>query len=104
MKRIKMTVSPELARLGYNPEIAPYGCTVAITLKSGETYECRVDKGPWEPDTPPTFDEVAEKYKSCASLVLKSQEIEESVEIIRNLEKAEDLCRLMDLVRGEENK
>ena len=100
MKRVTMTISPELAKLGYNPEIAPYGCTVTIRLKSGEERTCRVDKGPWEPETPPSWDELIEKYRSCASLVLKPQEIEESIEIIRNLERAESLGRLMDIVRG----
>ncbi len=100
MKRITMTVSPELAKLGYNPDAAPFGCTVTIRLKNGEERTCRVDKGPWEPETPPSWDELIEKYRSCAELVLKPRGIEESIEIVRNLEKAENLCRLMDIVRA----
>jgi 2-methylcitrate dehydratase PrpD len=100
MKRVKMVVSPELAKLGYNPEIAPVGCTVTIKLRNGKEHLCRMDKGPWEPETPPSWDELADKYRSCAELVLKPEAIEESVDIIQDIEKAENLCRLMDLVRG----
>jgi 2-methylcitrate dehydratase PrpD len=99
IKRVTMIVSPELAKLGYNPENATYGATVTIRLKSGEEYVHRLDKGPWEPETPPTWDKVSEKFRSCASLVLKPKEIEESIEIIHSLEKAANLCRLMDIVR-----
>jgi len=100
IKRVTMTVSPELASLGYNPDSAPYGCTVSIKLKSGEEYTHRLDRGPWEPQTPPSWEAASEKYRSCASLVLKPDAIEESIDIIHSIEKAENLCRLMDIVRG----
>ncbi len=100
MEKVTMRVSPELAKLGYSPEIAPYGCTATIRLKSGEEHTCRMDKNPWEPEAPPSWNELIDKYRSCAELVLKPQKIEESIEIITNLEKAESLCRLMDIVRG----
>jgi 2-methylcitrate dehydratase PrpD len=94
-----MEVSPELAELGYNPEKAPVGCTITVKLKTGEEYSCRLDKGPWEPGTPPSWDELIEKYKSCAELVLTPAKIEASLGIMQNLDRASDLCHLMDIVR-----
>ena len=100
MEKVKMVVSPELAKLGYNPEQAPYGSTVVIKLKTGEEYTRQVNKGPWEPDTPPSWEDVCVKYRGCAELVLKASQIDDSIGIIHDLEKAQNLCRLMDIVRS----
>jgi len=100
MKRVKMDVALELAKLGYSPEVAPFGCRVTVRLKTGENYTCRVNKGPWEPETPPSWDEIAEKYHSCAESVLSPKEIEESSQIIQGLEKTDNILRLMDILRA----
>lgn len=99
MRRVKMVVSADMAALGYNPDTAPFGCTVTIKLRNGLAHTCRVDKGPWEPATPPSWDELLEKYRSCAETVLSREKIDESIDIVRNLERAEDISRLMDIVR-----
>jgi 2-methylcitrate dehydratase PrpD len=100
MEKVKMIVSPELAKLGYNPESAPYGSTVTIKLKTGKEYVCQMNKGPWEPETPPSWDDVLVKYRGCAELVLKPGQIDDSIGIIRDLEKSQNICHLMDIVRG----
>lgn len=100
MEKVKMVISPELAKFGYNPEQAPYGSTVVMKLKSGEEYTHQVNKGPWEPETPPSWDDVCVKYRGCAELVLKSSQIDDSIGIIHDLEKAQNICHLMDIVRG----
>jgi len=100
MKKVRMVVSPDLAKLGYNPHDAPTGCTTTIKMKKGKRYTRRIDRAPWAPETPPSWEELVGKYRGCAELVLKPQAIEESIQIIRDLEKVDNIFRLMDIVRG----
>ena len=103
MRRVKMNVSPELARLGYNPEAAPSGCILTIRLKNGVEHVRRQYKGPWEPETPPDFDALSAKFESCAGAVLAHDRVERTIALLRNLEKLDDVSRLMDLLRSDVN-
>lgn len=100
MPRVTMVVSPELARLGYNPDIAPSGCILTIRLKNGATYVRRQYKGPWEPQTPPGWDALADKFRSCARGVISADRVKRVMGLLRNLEEVDDVSRVMDLVRG----
>ena len=66
MQRIKMTVAADLAALGFNPDIAPFGARVTVRLRDGRELFRRQDKGPWEPETAPSWDDLLQKYRSCA--------------------------------------
>lgn len=100
MKRVRMAVWPEYAKHGYNPPHAPYGCLVKIRLKDGREFSEQVDKGPWEPATPPSWDDLVEKYRGSAEPVLGRAQCDQSIETVRNLERLDDVSRLMDAVRG----
>ena len=100
LQRVKMTISPELAALGFNPDIAPFGSRVKIRLKDGREFFRRQDKGPWEPETAPSWNDLLPKYRTCAALVLDMQRIEETIAIIDDLENQKNVTRLMDLIRG----
>ncbi|MBI2290574.1 MAG: MmgE/PrpD family protein [Betaproteobacteria bacterium] len=100
MQRVKMSVWPEYAKHGYNPPHAPYGCLVKIKLKSGQAISEQVDKGPWEPETPPSWDDLVDKYRSSSELVLSKAQSDRSIELVHNLEKLADLGELMALVAG----
>lgn len=100
MKRTKMTVSHELARLGYDPAGARFSSTVVVRLKSGEEYRSRQDLCPWGPENPPSHEEVLSKYRANAKLVLGPDLLEESIRIMEHLEDSRDIQRLMDIVRG----
>lgn len=100
MKRIKMTVSPELAALGFNPDIAPFGARVAVRLKDGRELSRRQDKGPWEPETAPSWDELLPKFRSCAERVLDNTHIDDVIGFIAEIESHENITRLMDLIRA----
>ena len=100
MQRVKMSVWPEYAKHGYNPPHAPYGCLVKIRLKSGQAISEQVDKGPWEPETPPSWDDLVDKYRSSSELVLSKAQSDRSIELVHNLEKLADLGELMALVAG----
>lgn len=101
MQRVKMEVWPEYAKHGYNPPHAPYGCLLKVKLKDGKELSEQVDHGPWELGTPPTWDDVVDKYRSNAELVLNKYKVDESIEKVKNLEKLEKIGWLMDILRGD---
>jgi 2-methylcitrate dehydratase PrpD len=100
MERTAMVVSPELAAQGFNPDSAPFGSRVTVRLKDGRELHHRQDKGPWEPETAPSWHDLLPKYFSCARIALEEPASEETVAIIARLEEQKDLGRLMDLLRG----
>lgn len=100
MERTRMVISPELAALGFNPQEAPFGSRVTIRLRDGRELHHRQDKGPWEPDTAPSWDELLSKYRSCAGRVLEGRSVDETVAVIARLEERRDVMHLMDLLRG----
>ena len=102
MKRVKMTIWPEYAKHGYNPPHAPYGCLVKIRLKDGREVSRQVDQGPWEPATPPSWDDLVEKYRSNAESVLAAGRIDQSIELVSKVENLDDIRPLMDIVRGKD--
>ncbi len=98
MKKVKMSVWPEYSKHGYNPPHAPYGCLVKITLKNGQQLSRQVDQGPWEPGTPPSWDDLVEKFRSSAELVVPAATVDQIVELVKDLEKLDDISRLMALI------
>jgi len=100
MQRVRMSVWAEYAKHGYNPPHAPYGCLIKIGLKDGRVLSRQVDQGPWEPGTPPSWDDVVEKYRSNAELVLPRDQVDKSIELVSKIEFLDDIRELMDVVRG----
>lgn len=101
MDKITMTICPEYAKDGYNPSYAPYGCIVNLRLKDGREFSERVDRGPWEPDSSPSWDDLAEKFRGNAELVLDSSAVDRIIETIGRLEDIDDFSEVMALVYGE---
>ena len=50
---------------------------------------------------PLSRDELLEKYRDCASLVLEKKDVERSIELIENLDQLSDIKELMDIVIGK---
>ena len=100
MGRITMVVSPELAKHGFLPSHAPHGCHITITMKDGSVFNFEQNRGPWEPATTPSFDTLAEKFSSCAELVIDKHHIDEAIDFCRNLENQDNIIDLMDIVRN----
>lgn len=100
MRRIKMNISPELARLGYNPEVAPSGCILTIRLKKGRDYVQHQYRGPWEPETPPSWDVLGRKFISCARTVLAPGHVDQAMLLLRDFEQVDDISGLMAMVRS----
>jgi 2-methylcitrate dehydratase PrpD len=100
MKRVRTSVWPEYAKHGYNPPHAPYGCVVRVALKDGRRFSKQMDRGPWEPATPPSWEDLTEKFLGNAELVLPKSVAEEATELVGRLERLEDVGELMNLLSG----
>lgn len=100
MKKVRMTVWDEYEKFGYNPPHAPYGCLVRIRLKDGREFSRQVDKGPWEPETPPAWDDLVSKFVGNAELVMPGHAIQQVIDRVARLEELDDLSSLMTLVAG----
>jgi len=100
MEKISMTVLEEYRIAGYTPSHAPYGCQVTMTLKDGREVVHKQDNPAWGPATPPAWDALAGKYRSCAELVLDADATRRSIALIGDFENLETITELMDTVRG----
>ena len=60
----------------------------------------QVYKGPWEPETPPSWEDLVDKYRSSSELVLSKAQSDRSIDLVHDLEKVADLGELMALFAG----
>jgi len=51
-------------------------------------------------ENPIADEELFQKYRSCASGVLPEKSVEESIKLIMNLEKVDDIGKLMNILAG----
>ena len=71
---------------------------VTIELRDGRklSHEVLVAKG--APRNPMTAEELAAKYRDCASSVLSAEDVEKSLNVVSRLEDVEDIAELMDVL------
>ena len=69
---------------------------VTITMKDGRKFTKVVDKVRGSPGNPMTRDELLEKYRTCASRVLKGERLERSIVALEGLEKLSTARELID--------
>ena len=71
---------------------------VTVTLINGKkiSHEVQIPKG--NPENPLTKEELVDKYRDCASLILPSDAVERSLELIFHMEKKPDITELAELV------
>ena len=69
---------------------------VTITLKDGRTFTKTVDKVRGSPGNPMTRDELVDKYRGCASRVLKGERLERSIAALENLDRLPAAKELID--------
>jgi 2-methylcitrate dehydratase PrpD len=97
-QRVSIEVDADLER-EFGRVIGP--SIVEITLKDGREAALRVDAVKGHPRNPMSFDECAEKFWSCASFAARSLDrakLEQAVEMVRDLEKVEDVSALVALL------
>lgn len=97
MEKVKIIPSPELHPI----EKTTRSHVVEITLKGGrKIVSKRVDFPRGSAENPLSDKELSQKYRSCASGVLAEREIEESIKLLTNLEKIDDIGRLLNILAG----
>jgi len=96
MKRVTCRVHPDWVE-GKDTDSRPD--LVVVKLKNGKelSHEVAIPKG--DPRNPMSEEELASKYRECASFVLSPQDTQKSVKMISHLEDIEDITELINLVR-----
>lgn len=88
--KIKVTV-----RTDWPPDRTAARTPVTVRLKDGRSFSREV-----QVPRQPTREELLARHRDCCQLVLNSEQIERSTEMMLNLEKVENVGPLMDLLRG----
>ena len=92
--RIVLTEDPEMSKA--YPRTWPVQLT--IRLKSGESITRRVDEVKWSPERAPSWDEIAEKFRSLADPLIGPSRAGRAVEVVANLKAGDHLGALMRLL------
>ena len=91
IKRINFTVHPEAEAAGY----AKMTTIIDIHLRDGRTISGRADFGKGSPENPFSYDEVAEKFRSCAAFARwPKDKTEQIIALVARLESLENLSEL----------
>jgi 2-methylcitrate dehydratase PrpD len=91
MKRVTLSVDDELEKLGYDRVRS----RVRIKLTSGRIIEGRYDVARGHPEKPLTWEELAEKFRDCADLVLARKSAEQVIGLVARIEKLKALTPLL---------
>lgn len=79
-------------------------CELEISLRDGRTLCSGVGGAPGDPDNPLGAERIEEKFRWLASSVLDTEKVEMILELVRQLDKAEEnLKLLLDLLRSPGN-
>jgi len=89
MRRIKRRIEPDMTMLA---------ATLNVKLKDGRKLSQHVEIPKGWPKNPLSEEELTDKYKDCARLVLSPGDIDRSVELFKNLEEVEDITDLMNIM------
>ncbi|MBI4322599.1 MAG: MmgE/PrpD family protein [Chloroflexi bacterium] len=96
MKKVKVVIDRESSEAGRTSNFSH----VTLRLNDGRTLARRVDVPKGMPECPLTMDEVVDKYRDCAGLVLARGDVERSIDMITGLDEQRDLSKLMNLMRA----
>ena len=93
----RITMFRQLGMEG-QPSWEPPEYVVTVKMDNGETYSERANAPFIAPIRIATREELAEKYRDCASLVLSASDVETSLELIENLENLTDIIQLTEII------
>ncbi|HWH76391.1 MAG TPA: hypothetical protein VNT76_03425, partial [Candidatus Binatus sp.] len=82
MKRVTLYVDDELEALGYDQVRS----RIRIRLKNGSVIEGRYDVARGHPHKPMSWDQLADKFRDCAALVLADKNVDEAIQLVARLE------------------
>ncbi|HXG52343.1 MAG TPA: MmgE/PrpD family protein [candidate division Zixibacteria bacterium] len=96
MRRVKLYVDEELEALGYDQVRS----RVRVHLKDGTVIEGRYDVARGHPEKPMTWEELCEKFRDCARLVLPKPRIDEAIDAVTRLKSGGPIDPLLRAVAG----
>jgi 2-methylcitrate dehydratase PrpD len=98
-KRVRGSVDPEFAALGYSAGGGLFqSAKVTIRTNDGKEYRKRVDLPKGYPQNPFTKEELLEKFRSLTSMVLTKSRVKEIIKVVENLEKLDSIRKLANLI------
>lgn len=98
IKRVKMIPDPTLEDAAKSAKSEYLPSIVRVRMKSGKEFIKRIDFPRGHPDVPMSQEELLKKYRDCAGLVMSKEDVEQSLDMIRNMETIKDLSTLADLL------
>jgi 2-methylcitrate dehydratase PrpD len=101
MKKVVVEVPPELSREALRGKVGSIAAPAVITirLKDGREVSQRVEYFRGAPERPLSRNEVVEKFRDCAGMVLSADRVEATRDIVENLEDLKDAAELAALLR-----
>jgi 2-methylcitrate dehydratase PrpD len=100
MKRVTLYVDDELEGLGYDQVRS----RIRIKLKDGRTLEDRADVSKGHPLKPMTWDDLGEKFRDCARLVLPRQNGDKAIDLVGQLERMRNILPLIRVIAGKKRR
>lgn len=100
MAKVHAEVPPELSREALRGRVNAIAApaTMQIRLRDGRVLGARVEHFRGAPERPLTRDEVVDKYRACATMVLDPARVERARQMIENLEDVADAAELAALL------
>jgi 2-methylcitrate dehydratase PrpD len=86
------------------PDIDPQDQTfraaakVAIQLENGQVFVKKVEKAKGSPDDPISFEELAQKFRTCAKGVIHGENIERIIQVVKEMEEVPDINHILRLL------
>jgi 2-methylcitrate dehydratase PrpD len=94
--RVVLTEDPAMSAA--YPEKWPVQLT--LRMRNGEKITHRIDEVKWSPERPPSFEEIADKFRLCAEPLIGTARTEKAIAMIGGLAAKDRLAPLVALVRG----
>jgi 2-methylcitrate dehydratase PrpD len=100
MKRVTLYVDDELEALGYDQVRS----RIRIKLKNGKIIEGRYDVARGHPEKRMSWEELGEKFRDCASLVLAHKNADEAIQLVAHLAQLKSLTPLLRVLSSSREK
>ena len=98
IKRVKMIADPTLEDAAKSAKTEYLPSIVRVRMKNGREFMKRVDFPRGHPYVPLSQEELLKKYRDCAGLVMPKEDVEQSLDMISNMEAIKDVRTLADLL------
>jgi len=96
MKRFHLYIRPDLNSVETSSSDA---CTLTVYMRRGEVYTRSVDKNKGSAQNPLNKEELGNKFRDCAGVVLSGSQIDRCLGLIEHMEELKEICQLTDIVR-----